>query len=146
MKTGTITFHAPNNNGPFLQAYALQNILMDECHVENEIIDFYSEQQARQYSVFRKPYSVGDVGRNLISVAHYARLSRRHQRFDAMRKQHLILSRRCTTEIGLNNRTASINDDSTEMIQKPIDYSKINEKLDTIRKNGIGYLKTVLFQ
>lgn len=98
MKTGTITFHAPNNNGSFLQAYALQNILMDKCHVENGIIDFYSEQQARQYSVFRKPHSVGDVGRNLISAAHYAELSRRHQRFDAMRKQHLILSMRCTTE------------------------------------------------
>lgn len=98
MKTGTITFHAPNNNGSFLQAYALQNILIDDCHVENEIIDFYSEQQARQYSVFRKPHSVGDVGRNLISLAHYTGLSRRHQRFDAMRKQHLILSRRCTTE------------------------------------------------
>ena len=98
MKTGTITFHAPNNNGSFLQAYALQNILIDECHVENEIIDFYSEQQARQYSVFRKPRSVGDIGRNLISVAHYAGLSKRHQRFDAMRKQHLILSRRCTME------------------------------------------------
>lgn len=98
MKTGTITFHAPNNNGSFLQAYALQNILIDECHVENEIIDFYSEQQARQYSVFRKPRSAGDIGRNLISAAHYAGLSRRHQRFDAMRKQHLILSERCTTE------------------------------------------------
>ncbi len=97
MKTGTITFHAPNNNGSFLQAYALQNILINECHVENEIIDFYSEQQARQYSVFRKPRSVGDIGRNLISVAHYAGLSRRYQRFDAMRKQHLILSRRCAT-------------------------------------------------
>lgn len=98
MKTGTITFHAPNNNGSFLQAYALQNILINECHVENEIIDFYSEQQARQYSVFRKPRSVGDVVRNLISVAHYAGLSRRHQRFDVIRKQHLILSSRCTTE------------------------------------------------
>lgn len=98
MKTGTITFHAPNNNGSFLQAFALQNILIDECHVDNEIIDFCSEQQARQYSVFRKPHSVGDVGRNLISLAHYTGLNKRHQRFDQMRKAHLTLSKHCTTE------------------------------------------------
>ena len=30
MKTGTITFHAPNNNGSFLQAYALQKVLIRE--------------------------------------------------------------------------------------------------------------------
>lgn len=27
MKTATITFHAPNNNGSFLQAYALQKYI-----------------------------------------------------------------------------------------------------------------------
>ncbi len=30
MKTGTITFHAPNNNGSFLQAYALQTVLKNQ--------------------------------------------------------------------------------------------------------------------
>lgn len=98
MKTGTITFHAPNNNGSFLQAYALQKIITGECHVDNEIIDFYSEQQARQYSVFRKPHSVGDIGRNLISLAHYSKLYERHIRFEQMRNEHFILSKRCITE------------------------------------------------
>lgn len=98
MKTGTITFHAPNNNGSFLQAYALQKIVKNECRVDNEIIDFYSEQQARQYSVFRKPHSVGDIGRDLISLVHYTGLNKRHQRFEQMRKEHLVLSKRCTTE------------------------------------------------
>ena len=28
MRTATITFHAPNNNGSFLQAYALQKYLI----------------------------------------------------------------------------------------------------------------------
>ena len=51
MKTGTITFHAPNNNGSFLQAYALQTVLKNQLGgVENEIIDFYSEKQMRQYA------------------------------------------------------------------------------------------------
>lgn len=45
MKTGTITFHAPNNNGSFLQAYALQKVLIRELGVKNEIIDFRSESR-----------------------------------------------------------------------------------------------------
>lgn len=98
MKTGTITFHAPNNNGSFLQAYALQKIIMNKCNADNEIIDFYSEQQERQYSVFRKPHSVGDIGRNLISLIHYSGLCERHKRFEQMRNEHLVLSKRCTTE------------------------------------------------
>ena len=39
-----------------------------------------------------------------------------------------------------------VNDACSEMIQKPIDYNKVNEKLNAIRENGIGYLKTALFQ
>ena len=99
MKTGTITFHAPNNNGSFLQAYALQTVLKNQLGgVENEIIDFYSEKQMRQYSVFRNPKTGGDIGRNLISLVHYKGLKSRHERFDQMRKKHLSLSRRCTAE------------------------------------------------
>lgn len=99
MKTGTITFHAPNNNGSFLQAYALQTVLKKQLGgVENEIIDFYSEKQMRQYSVFRRPKSGGDIGRNLISLVHYSGLKSRHERFDKMREKHLVLSRKCATE------------------------------------------------
>ena len=97
MKTGTITFHAPNNNGSFLQAYALQTVLKNQLG-GNEIIDFYSEKQMRQYSVFRKLKSGGDIGRNLISLVHYRGLKIRHERFDQMRKKNLALSERCTTE------------------------------------------------
>lgn len=49
-------------------------------------------------------------------------------------------------QIGLSDRTVSVNDACTEMIQKSIDYSKVNEKLDEIREDGIRYLKTALFQ
>lgn len=30
MKTGTITFHVPNNNGSFFQAHALQTVLQNQ--------------------------------------------------------------------------------------------------------------------
>lgn len=103
MKTGTITFHAPNNNGSFLQAYALQSVLLDKLHIDNEIIDFYSEQQARQYSVFRKPHSVGDIGRNLISLLHYNELNIRHKRFKLIRQDKLKLSKRCSNQEEVND-------------------------------------------
>lgn len=98
MKTGTLTFHAPNNNGSFLQAYALQQVLLREYGLQNEIIDFVSEQQARQYSVFRTPKSVGDLGRNAISLLHHKDLVKRANRFESMRKKHLGMTNRVTTE------------------------------------------------
>lgn len=99
MKTGTITFHAPNNNGSFLQAYALQTVLQSKIGgMKNEIIDFCSERQRRQYSVFRTPKSVGDIGRNMISFIHYNDLKSRYECFEQMRKEHLILSKKCVTE------------------------------------------------
>lgn len=52
MRTATITFHAPNNNGSFLQAYALQKYLITHFdNVENDIIDFQPEAQQQQYAV-----------------------------------------------------------------------------------------------
>lgn len=98
MTTGTITFHAANNNGSFLQAYALQQVLEREYGVQNEIIDFVSGKQERQYSVLRKPQSAGDLGRNAISLLHYKGLKRRNAQFDALRKEYLKTSARVTTE------------------------------------------------
>lgn len=65
--------------------------------MENEIINYQSEQQIRQYSVFRYPKSTGDVGRNLISLMHYAKRKRKHNRFEMMRKENLILSEQYST-------------------------------------------------
>ena len=93
MKTATITFHAPNNNGSFLQAYALQQILTNEVGVENVIIDYSSDSQIRQYSLLRFPHSVGDLGRNLISLMHYPSLKRRVSRFEEIRKTYLKMTR-----------------------------------------------------
>ncbi len=96
MKTATITFHAPNNNGSFLQAYALQQILTNEVGVENVIIDYSSDSQIRQYSLLRFPHSVGDLGRNLISLMHYPSLKRRVSRFEEIRKTYLKMTPRYT--------------------------------------------------
>lgn len=98
MKTATLTFHAPNNNGSFFQAFALQKVLKEKFKVDNEIIDFYTKRQEQQYSVIREMHSVGDMFRNLISILHYRDLKDRHRRFDVMRKEFLNMSKRCTKE------------------------------------------------
>lgn len=48
--TGTITFHASHNYGSMLQAYALQQILINELGVVNELINFRSIDQKKMYS------------------------------------------------------------------------------------------------
>lgn len=98
MQSATLTFHAPNNNGSFLQAYALQQVLVREYGVQNKIVDFVSDRQAHQYSVLRKPESMGDMARNMISLLHYSDLKHRAERFDALRRKHLAMTERVTTE------------------------------------------------
>lgn len=93
MKTGTITFHAPNNNGSFLQAYALQKILLDKLGVDNEIIDFRSEKQTNQYKTFRPIHSRNDLFKNIIALPHYKSLNHRYEKFENMRNKFLRKTR-----------------------------------------------------
>ncbi len=97
MKTATLTFHAPNNNGSFLQAYALQRTLF-KFNIENKIIHFYSKQQEEQYALFRKPKSKMDVIRNVVSLLHYSKMKQRFQRFEEMRNSFLKLTKRLKEE------------------------------------------------
>ncbi len=97
MKVGTLTFHSTNNNGSFLQAYALQKVLI-KLGIENEIINFYTDKQETQYKVFRKNSSVPDLFRNLISLVHYNELKKRYRGFAELRDKHLIMTPRIKTE------------------------------------------------
>lgn len=97
MLTGTLTFHSPNNNGSFLQAYALQRTLKD-LGVENEIIHLYTKKQEAQYSVFRKISSGSDILRNLLSLLHYSKLKKRFDGFENIRNKYLNLTARLYTE------------------------------------------------
>ena len=49
IKTATLTFHASHNYGSMLQAYALQQVLINELGVENTIINYRSDAQKRMY-------------------------------------------------------------------------------------------------
>lgn len=97
MKTATITFHAPNNNGSFFQAFALQQVLKNELQVENQIIDFRSEKQINQYSVLRPIHSKNDIAKNVVSLTHYKSIKEHNLRFERMREHYLVMTKRCST-------------------------------------------------
>jgi len=97
MRTATITFHAPNNNGSFFQAYALQKVLTEVIGAENEIIDYRSEKQINQYSVFRPVRSARDLVKNVVSLLHYRPINTHNQRYEAMRERYFKMTNRCST-------------------------------------------------
>lgn len=97
MKTATLTYHSANNNGAFLQAYALQKALIDYLHIHNEIIDFESDELVKHYSIIRKDISKSSIVYNLISLMHYPALKRRKRRFETLRKRELCVTRHCNS-------------------------------------------------
>ncbi|MCR5368466.1 polysaccharide pyruvyl transferase family protein [Eubacterium sp.] len=97
MKTATITFHAPNNNGSFFQSYALQQIIKNKFHVDNTIIDYRTERQRSLYSLFRPVKSKRDLAKNIVSICHFNSLRTHNKRFEDMRHNYLKMSERCST-------------------------------------------------
>ena len=97
-KTGTITFHASNNNGSFLQAYALQKIILDKLKINNEIINLCSSKTENLYRLIRPIKKSADVLRTIVSILLYKKLKKREECFDIMRKRHLKLSKLLKSE------------------------------------------------
>lgn len=110
-KTLTITFHSPTNNGSFLQAYALQRTLIENCNVENKIIDFQSKKQKELYALFRPIKKKADIVKNLVSLLHYGKLKSRKKKFERMQKEHLILTKEISNEEDVYEiaKTADVN-------------------------------------
>lgn len=91
MKTKTITYHAPINNGSFFQAYALQKTIMDLGY-DNEILDIQTPELKRDYALFQKINSVGSLVRNIISLLHYSKLKSRKKKFEQARQKYLVMT------------------------------------------------------
>ncbi|MBS6161159.1 MAG: polysaccharide pyruvyl transferase family protein [Firmicutes bacterium] len=65
-KIGLITFHASNNCGSMLQAFALQTVLKDKLNVENELIDFSNIGQKEMYKPYWKVTGIKSVIKNAL--------------------------------------------------------------------------------
>lgn len=93
-KTATITFHAPQNTGAFLQAYALQYYIINNLHLPNEIINYQSDAQKKQYRIFGTKKGITGLFRDLCSCLHYLDLISKKKKYKALQDKHL----KCTPE------------------------------------------------
>ncbi len=89
MKTGLITFYHIHHYGAFLQAYATQQAVEDlgsDC----EIINYYVNQNN---DLFQKPGSVHAAASDVHTALHYRALRARYDRFEAMTRDHLHITK-----------------------------------------------------
>lgn len=93
MKTATITFHGSHNYGSMLQAYALQQKVL-ELVGHNEIINFRSVAQQRMNRVITGRKRIATVLKDLTHLFYYTSLQKKHLKFELFLRDYLI----CTQE------------------------------------------------
>ncbi|MDD6036550.1 MAG: polysaccharide pyruvyl transferase family protein [Lachnospiraceae bacterium] len=93
MKIAIITFHAPQNCGAFLQAYALQTYLCNNLMLSADILNYRTKRQQQLSSVFLPLNSVTNLVKNVIFLPHYKKLKEREAEFLSMQNTHLHLTR-----------------------------------------------------
>lgn len=97
-KIGILTFHAADNYGAVLQAYALQHYLEEKGN-QVEIIDFVPPHVEKANSIFyvaKRGMLSKWIVRGLI-ILNYRKLKRRKNGFDHFRRVYLHLSRKFTS-------------------------------------------------
>lgn len=110
-KIGIITFHASDNCGSVLQAFALQRVLKDKFDTESEIVDFSNEGQKRMYSPFWKVTGIKSIIKNALWATVYSDIRKQIEAYKLFRKKYLKLS--------LNSYC-----DTSELVQLNNDYDK----------------------
>lgn len=92
-KVGIITFHAAHNYGSMLQAYALQQVILNMGY-QCEIINFRTE---RQKNIYKPTYLKGTIMRKMfLSLLYLPYLSSLHKKercFESFLKEYLITTK-----------------------------------------------------
>lgn len=94
--TATITFHAPINYGAALQALALQRAIQQELHFDNVIINYQSDVQKKEYSIFKQIDSFRFFVRDALTLPYYSQLKKKKQKFAHFIEDHLTTTRELT--------------------------------------------------
>lgn len=89
-KIGILTYHAADNYGSVLQAYALNHFLSENFFENCEIINYRSELQQKMYALYFENKSIKDIFKNLyiLFALKSKRLNKIHD-FLAFRKKYL---------------------------------------------------------
>ena len=108
-KTATITFHAPENCGAFLQAYALQYYIEHVLSLPNDIINYRSEAQKKEYDLFHTQTGVRGLFRDFCSCIRLSDLKKRKKQYKILQEKYL----KCTQECK----------DTNEVIKQALEYN-----------------------
>ena len=84
MKVITLTTQYANNMGAQLQCYALSRYLIEEEHVDCEVLDYYPDGASRSWSYFPTPRSFRDFLKNIYCLVNFKLL------FFKMKKKRLM--------------------------------------------------------
>ena len=98
MKTATITFHAAHNYGSMLQAYALQQTILNLGH-ENVILNLRTDKQKELYAKIcnRKGGIIKKMSRIFFYFQYLHALNRKYDLFEKFLHDDLLLTREYAT-------------------------------------------------
>lgn len=89
-KVGIITYHAADNYGSVLQAYALSHYLSEDFSVDCNIINYRSESQRQMYAIYFANDSLKNILKNIyIFFVIKNRKARKISQFSEFRKKYL---------------------------------------------------------
>lgn len=92
LKTATITFQSAENYGAFMQAFALQQFLVHDLSVENDILNYVSDEMKQHYQVYRKVDSIKTLIRNIIFLPFGSKIAKRKYLFCEEQKKYLKMT------------------------------------------------------
>lgn len=94
MKVGIMTFHASNNCGSMLQAFALQQTLIRKYGAEAEIINYSNKAQRGMYGLIDTRIKKSALRNNRMNFPYLRVIEKMRRDYQAFSKAHLIVSGR----------------------------------------------------
>lgn len=106
-KIGIMTFHQALNYGAVLQAYGLQQFIMEEFdNCDTEIIDYRCEKLTADYRPIKLSLNPHKWKRCLASICNCGITVRMQKNFDAFNAKWLTLSDRCYNKTNIKQSNA----------------------------------------
>ncbi len=99
MKTATITYHNVYNYGAVLQAYALQQALLN-LSINNEIIDYAPKQNYIYQKIPGRSLKIVVINiiRLMLTIRNFKSMKKRHKNFEKFIEKNLQLTRKYITK------------------------------------------------
>lgn len=125
-RVGIITFHASNNYGSVLQAYALKRVV-EKLGFRVSIINYQTIGQQNLYAFPKPNNSIKNIVRNILALPYRKQLQNRIDKFSSFREKNLDLTAlyHCLDEMRTLNMDFDYFIAGSDQIWKPfiVDYS-----------------------